>query len=70
MTSIIITEKQMKVITNKVLTEKESTKETINESLLSFENILMKRCEMSCFKKCVKIVKFIKSFVKYCDVLV
>ena len=41
MANILVTEKQMKVITNKVLSEKESTKETINESLLSFENILM-----------------------------
>lgn len=37
MGNIIITEKQIDVITNKVLTEKE----TINESLLSWENILM-----------------------------
>ena len=37
MPSIILTERQLDIITNKVLNEKE----TLNESLLSFENILM-----------------------------
>jgi hypothetical protein len=41
MSQIIITEKQLGLITNKVLSEQKSKKGTINESLFSFENILM-----------------------------
>ena len=41
MSQIIITEKQLGLITNKVLSEQKSEKGTINESLFSFENILM-----------------------------
>ena len=40
MSQIIITEKQLGLITNKVLSEQKSEKGTINESLFSFENIL------------------------------
>jgi hypothetical protein len=41
MSQIMITEKQLELITNKVLSEQNSEKGTINESLFSFENILM-----------------------------
>ena len=37
MPSIILTERQLDIITNKVLNEKE----TLNESLFNFENVLM-----------------------------
>jgi hypothetical protein len=41
MSQIIITEKQLGFITNKVLSENQSNKSPLNESLLSWENVLM-----------------------------
>jgi hypothetical protein len=41
MVNIVLTEKQLKVITDKVLIEDKSNKETLNESLFSFESFLM-----------------------------
>ena len=41
MSQIIITEKQLEKITNNVLSEKQSKKSPLNESLLSWENVLM-----------------------------
>lgn len=41
MSQIIITEKQLGIITNKVLSKNHSNKTPLNESLLSWENVLM-----------------------------
>jgi hypothetical protein len=41
MSQIIITEKQLEIITDNVLSGKKTSKQTINESLFSIENLLM-----------------------------
>jgi len=41
MANILLTERQLKIITNEILKKEKSGKKTLNESLLSLENVLM-----------------------------